>query len=125
MMKVDDSVVRFYHELADLSTARKSRQSVRISGKSCRATQAESQRHRGTADVPPFPPCGGPSHGAELVVKAEQSDGEATQGVRGWGKGSGDGVPGDRPVWIIAEGLTCYLSESDVKTLLKAARSEA
>jgi O-methyltransferase involved in polyketide biosynthesis len=29
-----------------------------------------------------------------------------------------DEVPGDRPAWIVAEGLTYYLSESDVKTLL-------
>ena len=29
-----------------------------------------------------------------------------------------DEVPGDRPAWIVAEGLTYYLSESEVKTLL-------
>jgi O-methyltransferase involved in polyketide biosynthesis len=29
-----------------------------------------------------------------------------------------DTVPGDRPAWIIAEGLTYYLSEGDMKTLL-------
>jgi O-methyltransferase involved in polyketide biosynthesis len=27
-------------------------------------------------------------------------------------------VPGDRPAWIVAEGLTYYLSESDMKALL-------
>jgi O-methyltransferase involved in polyketide biosynthesis len=29
-----------------------------------------------------------------------------------------DEVPGDRPAWIVAEGLTYYLSESHMKTLL-------
>lgn len=29
-----------------------------------------------------------------------------------------DNVPGDRPVWVVAEGLTYYLSPSDMKTLL-------